>query len=79
MNIEDAERPEDAEVAMRLTNRYVGIGTRAARCDIRTGMMNMIWDTGLRITSSEDLVGLPIIGDDDPDVLLNKPFSTILT
>ena len=42
MNIEDAERPEDAEVAMRLTNRYVGIGTRAARCDIGTGMMNII-------------------------------------
>ena len=69
MNIENADRPEDAEVAMRLTNRYVGIGTRAARCDIRTDMMNMIWDTGLRITSSEDLVGLPIIGDDDPDAL----------
>ena len=69
MNIENADRPEDAEVGMRLTNRYVGIGTRAARCDVRTGMMNMIWDTGLRITSSNDLVGLPVIGDDDPDAL----------
>lgn len=69
MNIEEADRSEDAEVAMRLTNRYVGIGTRAARCDIRTGMIYMIRDTGLRITSSEDLVGLPIIGDYDPDAL----------
>ena len=69
MNIEDAERPEDGEVAMRLTNRYIGIGARAARCDVRTNMMNMIWDTGLRITSAEDLLGLPIIGDDDSDAL----------
>lgn len=42
MNIGNVDRPEDTEVAMRLTNRYVGIGTRPARCDERTGMMNMI-------------------------------------
>ena len=50
MNIEDADRPDDNKVAERLTNRYVGIDTRAARSDLRIEMMNMIWNTGLRIT-----------------------------
>ena len=34
---------------------------RAAQCDLRVSMMNMIWNTGLRITSDHDLVGLPVI------------------
>lgn len=42
MNIEDANRQDDGEVAERLTNRYLGIGTRAARSDLRIEMMNMI-------------------------------------
>ena len=42
-------------------------GVRAAKSDLRITMMNMIWDTGLRITSSDDLIGLPTIGEDSPD------------
>ena len=68
INIEDAIRPDDDEVAERLSNRYVGIGIRAARCDLRIEMMNMIWDTGLRITCSDDLIGLPTIGEDSVDI-----------
>ena len=67
MNIEDANRPDDGEVAERLTNRYLGIGTRAVRSDLRIEMMNKIWDTGLRITCSDDLVGLPTVREDSPD------------
>jgi hypothetical protein len=68
INIEDAIRPDDDEVAERLSNRYVGIGIRAARCDLRIEMMNMTWDTGLRITCSDDLIGLPTIGEDSVDI-----------
>ena len=39
MNIEDANRPDYSEVAERLTNRYLGIGTRAAKSDLRIVMM----------------------------------------
>ena len=67
MNIDDAIRPDDDEVMERLGNRYLGIGVRAAKSDLRITMMNMIWDTGLRITSSDDLIGLPTIGEDSPD------------
>ena len=67
MTIEGANRPDDSEVAERLTNRYLGIGTRAAKSDLRIVMMNMNWDTGLRITCSDDLVGLPTVGEDSPD------------
>ena len=47
-----------------LDNRYAGIGVRAASNDLRISMMNMIWDTGLRITHEQDLVGLPVIEAD---------------
>ena len=67
MNMDDFYRPDDDEVAERLTNRYLGIGVRAARSDLRVEMMELIFGTGLRIVSAEDLVGLPPIGDDDPD------------
>ena len=61
VNIDSIVRPTDAEVADRLNNRYVDIGLRAAQCDLRVSMMNMIWNTGLRITCDHDLVGLPVI------------------
>ena len=61
INIDTVARPTDAEVADRLNNRYADIGLRAAQCDLRVSMMNMIWNTGLRITSDHDLVGLPVI------------------
>ena len=67
MNIDDAIRPDDDEVMERLGNRYLGIGVRAAKSDLRIIMMNMIWETGLRITSSDDLIDLPTIGEDSPD------------
>ena len=67
MNMDDLFRPNDDEVAERLTNRYVGIGIRAAKCDLRVDMMELIYGTGLTIVSQEDLVGLPPIGEDDPD------------
>ena len=64
VNIDSAYRPTDAEVINRLDNRYAGIGVRAASNDLRISMMNMIWDTGLRITHEQDLVGLPVIEAD---------------
>ena len=71
MNMDDLYRPDDDEVAERLTNRYTGIGIRAARCDLRVAMMEMIFGTGLRIVSAEDLIGLPSVGEDnDPDAYL---------
>lgn len=67
VNIDSESRPTDAEVTNRLNNRYTGIGVRAVSCDLRVSMMNMIWDTGLRITDSQDLVGLPTV-EVDTDV-----------
>ena len=67
VNIDSESRPIDAEVTNRLNNRYTGIGVRAVSCDLRVSMMNMIWDTGLRITDSQDLVGLPTV-EVDTDV-----------
>ena len=58
--VEDS-RPTDIEVANRLKNRYATIGSRAVVCDLRNAMSEKIWDTGLRITSENDLVGLPSI------------------
>lgn len=49
INIDSAYRPTDAEVITRLDNRYAGIGVRAASNDLRISIINMIWDTGLRI------------------------------
>lgn len=68
MNMDELYRPDDDEVAERLTNRYLGIGIRAARSDLRVEMMELILGTGLRIVSEEDLVGLPPVRDEeDPD------------
>ena len=50
-----------------LDNRYAGIGVRAASNDLRTSMMHTIWDTGLRITQEQDLIGLPVIEADNDD------------
>ena len=57
----DNRRPSDLEVSQRLNNRYSEISTRAAVCDLRNSMTEKIWDCGLRITSENDLVGLPTI------------------
>ena len=54
-------RPSDLEVSLRLNNRYSEISTRAVACDLRNSMTEKIWDSGLRITSENDLVGLPTI------------------
>lgn len=54
-------RPTDIEVVNALSNRYSGIGDRAAVSDLRTTMMLQIWSTGIRITSENDLVGLPTV------------------
>ena len=58
--VEDS-RPTDIEVANRLKNRYATIGSRAVVSDLRNVMSEKIWDTGLRITSENGLVGLPSI------------------
>ena len=67
VNIDSESRPTDAEVTNTLNNRYPGIGVRAVSCDLKVSMVNMIWDTGLRITDSQDLVGLPTV-EVDTDV-----------
>ena len=54
-------RPTDIEVANALGNRYSEIGDRAAVSDLRTTMMLQIWSTGIRITSENDLIGLPTV------------------
>lgn len=68
MNIEDAVRPDDIEIRARLNNRFEGITRRAARNDLRLVMMQMIWDTGLRVTSEDDLLGLPSVAEDVIDM-----------
>ena len=65
INVDIAILPTDEDVAIRLTNRFEGIGVRAVNSDLRMSMMNMIWDTGLRITCEADLIGLPSVEDDD--------------
>ena len=58
--VEDS-RPTDIEVVHRLKNRYATIGSRAVVCDLRNVMSEKIWESGLRITSENDLVGLSSI------------------
>lgn len=58
--VEDS-RPTNNEVVNRLKNRYATIGGRAVICDLRNVMSEKIWDSGLRIKSENDLVGLPSI------------------
>lgn len=57
----DDSRPTDSEVTERLNNRFAEISTRATVCDLRNSMTELIWDSGLRVTSELDLVGLPSI------------------
>lgn len=54
-------RPTDAEVANRLHNKYSETSSTANFSDLRNVMAQNIWDTGLRITSESDLIGLPLI------------------
>ena len=61
--------PTDEAVATRLGNRYTGIGLKAVTCDLRISMMNMIWDTGLRITCEADLTGLPSFEEEEANVV----------
>jgi hypothetical protein len=65
VNIESPFRPTDAEVFDRLHNRCTGIAQRAVSCDTRVRMMNLIWGTGLQIVGQCDLIGLPLIEDDN--------------
>lgn len=65
VNVDIPIPPTDEEVRTRLSNRYTGIGVRAANNDLRSSMMNMIWDTGLRITCEADLIGLPSVEEEE--------------
>lgn len=69
INLDIPFPPTDEDVAQRLNNRYTGIGAWAANSDLRVTMMNMIWNTGLRITSDQDLIGLPTTEADDTNII----------
>lgn len=64
VNIESPFRPTDTEVMDRLNNCYNDIAERAALNDIKNGMMEKIWETGLQVVGQEDLIGLPLIEED---------------
>ena len=54
-------RPTDIEVAARLHNKYAETSSTAIYSDLRNVMAQNLWDTGVRVSSESDLIGLPSI------------------
>ena len=52
--------PSDAIVMEFFGNKFQLLGERAVQNDIRLMMMNDIYEAGIRITSDDDLLGLPM-------------------